>query len=79
LFPVPASSQLNVVFVAKTSSTLTLSLINAAGKVVSGNTQTVAAGNFNTTLDVSNQTPGNYIFKLVLGEKTYNNKIIIAR
>jgi len=79
LFPVPASSQLNILFVAKTNSTLTLSLINAAGKIVSGSTQTFTAGNFNTALDVSNQAPGTYILKLVLGEKTYNNKIIIAR
>jgi hypothetical protein len=79
LFPVPASSQLNVLFVSRTNSTLTLSLINAAGKIVSGSTQTVAAGNFNTALDITNQPPGTYILKLVLGDKTYNNKIIISR
>ncbi|WP_170227716.1 S8 family serine peptidase [Mucilaginibacter frigoritolerans] len=79
LFPVPANSQLNILFVAKTSSNLTLSLINAAGKIVSSSSQIVAAGNFNTALDVSNQSPGTYILKLILGEKTYNNKIIIAR
>ncbi|WP_259069991.1 S8 family serine peptidase [Mucilaginibacter sp. X4EP1] len=79
LFPVPAKNQLNIVFNAKTSSTLTLTLINAAGKIVAVDTQTVAAGDFNTTLDVSKQAPGTYILKLSLGQKDYNNKIIIER
>jgi len=79
LFPVPAKNQLNIVFNAKTSSNLMLTLINAAGQIVSSSTQAVAAGNFNTTLDVSNQAPGTYILKVSLGQKDYNNKIIISR
>lgn len=79
LFPVPAKNQLNIIFNAKTSSTLTLTLINAAGKIVAVDTQTVAAGDFNTTLDISKQAPGTYILKLSLGQKDYNNKIIIER
>jgi hypothetical protein len=79
VFPVPASSQLNVIFAAKTNENLTLSLINAAGSIVYNSEQAIAAGNFSTVIDVSNQPPGGYILKILLGQKVYDAKIIILR
>ncbi|GAC1559930.1 MAG: hypothetical protein NVS3B13_27630 [Mucilaginibacter sp.] len=79
LFPVPASSLLNVIFAAKTNGKLTLSLINASGQVVYTSQQTIAAGNFSTVMNVANQPAGNYVLKIETGSKVYNNKIIILR
>lgn len=79
LYPVPASAQLNVIFAVKANADLNLSLINAAGKIVYVNHQSIAAGNFSTVLDVSSQAPGSYVLKLVLGQKEYNTKVVIFR
>jgi hypothetical protein len=79
VFPVPASSQLSILFAAKTSGDLTISMINAAGQMVSKTKQTIAAGNFSTIADVSYLPPGSYILKIQLGQKTYNTKVIVLR
>jgi hypothetical protein len=79
IFPVPASSQLNIIFAAKESSNMTLSLINAVGLQVTTTTQPIPQGNFSTAIDVSNLPPGGYVLKLLLGQKAYYNKIIILR
>jgi hypothetical protein len=79
IFPVPASSQLNILFAAKNNDNLTISLINAAGQVVYKSQQTIAAGNFSTIADVTTLPPGSYILKIRLGQKVYNTKVIILR
>jgi hypothetical protein len=79
VFPVPASSQLNVIFAAKNNGNLTFSLVNAAGQIVYTNEQAIAAGNFSTVLNVASQPPGSYVLKILLGQKLYNTKIIILR
>ncbi|MDB5090253.1 MAG: Por secretion system C-terminal sorting protein [Mucilaginibacter sp.] len=79
IFPVPASSQLNILFAAKNSDNLTISLINAAGQIVYNTKQTIAAGNFSTIADVTSLPPGSYILKIQLGQKAYNTKVIILR
>lgn len=79
IFPVPASSPLNVVFKAPTGNDLTLSLINSAGQIVYINRQKVTAGNFSKVIDVSTLPPGTYVIKLLLGDKIYGSKVIIGR
>ena len=79
IYPVPASSTLNVIFANSATNDLTFSLINGAGQIVYTNKQTVDAGNIATAINVANIIPGTYVLKMVLGQKTYNNKIIIAR
>ncbi|HVW97886.1 MAG TPA: S8 family serine peptidase [Mucilaginibacter sp.] len=79
VFPIPASSELNILFKASQSNNLTLSLINAAGKVLYNLKQTIAAGNFSAIADVSYMPPGTYILKVQLGQKTYNTKVIVLR
>ncbi|MFD0748667.1 S8 family serine peptidase [Mucilaginibacter calamicampi] len=78
-FPVPASKFLNVLFESKTPEQLNLYLINSAGKIVFTDTKTIAAGSFSTTIDVSHQAPGTYTVRVVLGQKDYSHKVIIAR
>jgi hypothetical protein len=79
VFPVPANTILNIIFAAPENSNLTVSLIDIAGRTVYTNTQTVATGNVSTSIDVSTIPPGNYILKLRLGQKTYYDKIVVAR
>ncbi|NHA08030.1 S8 family serine peptidase [Mucilaginibacter sp. HC2] len=79
VFPVPASSQLNVVFATKTTADLKLSLINPAGQIVYLNTQTIPQGNFSKVIDVTTQLPGVYLIKILLGQKIYARKVIIGR
>jgi hypothetical protein len=78
VFPVPAYTYFNVVFVAKTAGNLQLSLINSAGQVVYQTSQTIGAGNFSTVINTANRTPGTYLLKLKLGDKVYSKKVIIA-
>jgi hypothetical protein len=82
VFPIPtttANNQLNIVFSAKTATTLDLSLINSAGQTDYSNKQALAAGNFSTVIDVSHMVPGTYVLKILLGQKVYSRKVIINR
>ncbi|WPU93376.1 S8 family serine peptidase [Mucilaginibacter sabulilitoris] len=78
-FPVPASSQLNVVFNAKTAGDLKLSLVNPSGQTVYLDEQSIPQGNFSKVIDVTNRLPGVYVLKVLLGQKVYAHKIIINR
>jgi hypothetical protein len=79
LFPVPASSLLNIIFAAPAAGTLTLSFINASGQKVTTSSQAIAAGNFNTVLNVANLPPGSYVLQIGLGQKVYKSKLVIGR
>jgi len=79
VYPVPASSQMTIIFASPANSSLNISLINAAGLNVYSSQQNVAQGNFSTTADVSNIPPGTYILKILLGQKAYYDKIVIGR
>ena len=79
IFPIPANNLLNVVFGAKNSDNLTLTLINAAGQTVYTSQQTVTAGNIAAAINVANIPAGSYVLKLLLGQKSYDNKVVIAR
>jgi hypothetical protein len=79
IYPVPASTQFNVIFASTASSTLNLSLIDITGRNVYSAEQQVSAGNVSTSVDVSTLPPGTYVFKLLLGEKAYYNKVVVLR
>ena len=79
VFPVPASTQMNIIFAAKTNTDLNLSLINAAGKIVYKQQQAVTQGNSSTVINVNSYAPGTYVLKLSLGQKSYNTKVSILR
>lgn len=78
VFPVPATSLLNVAFNAKADASLTLSLVNSAGQIIYSQQQAIKAGNFSTLLDVSRQITGTYVLKITLGSKSYGRKIVIS-
>ncbi|MFI5158578.1 MAG: S8 family serine peptidase [Sphingobacteriales bacterium] len=79
VYPVPANTILNVLFDAPTSADMSLSLVSSIGRIVYTGKRSIAAGNFSTVLNVSNQAPGVYILKLMLGTKAYTKKIVIVR
>ena len=79
VYPVPANTILNVLFDAPANSAMSLSLVNSIGRTVYTSKQNIHAGNFSTILNVSNQAPGAYIVKLMLGTKVYTKKIVIVR
>jgi hypothetical protein len=79
VYPVPASTVLNVFFVSKAASGLIMQLINEAGKIAYTSGQTIPAGNINAVIKVEALPPGNYILKLLVGQKVYGTKIIIER
>ncbi|MES2268155.1 MAG: S8 family serine peptidase [Bacteroidota bacterium] len=78
VFPVPATTYLNVVFEAKAAGNLGILLVNNAGQTVYQTTQKVsAAGNYSTVINTTDRLPGSYVLKLNLGNKVYSKKIII--
>ena len=79
VYPVPAGNTLNILFAAPESTSLGLSLIDAAGAGVYSASQPVSAGNVSTAIDVSRVAPGNYVLKLLLGQKAYYQKIVVIR
>ncbi|NCD71545.1 S8 family serine peptidase [Mucilaginibacter agri] len=79
IFPVPASSTLNVLFVAKTGGDLSMSFINSLGQVMYTDKRTVTEGNFSTALNVNGLPPGTYVLRIILADKLYAKKVIIVR
>jgi hypothetical protein len=79
IYPLPASSTLNVLFVAKAAGNAQLSFVNSVGQLMYTNSRSVDAGNFSTALNVSGLPAGTYVLRVVLGDKQYAKKVIIVR
>ena len=79
VFPNPASTQLYILFAAKSTTNVNLSLINAIGKNEYTDKTVLSGGNFSTLIDVSKLDPGNYILKLLYNSKLYTRKIVIIK
>ena len=79
VFPVPATTELNVTLVAPQDGDLTISLLNTIGKTVYTKTTAIKAGNFSTTFSVADLFTGTYILRAVLGQKVYSTKVIVVR
>jgi hypothetical protein len=79
VFPVPATTELNVTLVAPQDGDLTISLLNTVGKTAYTKTYAVRAGNFSTTFGITDLFTGTYILRAVLGQKVYSTKVIVVR
>ncbi|SFT23360.1 S8 family serine peptidase [Mucilaginibacter polytrichastri] len=79
IYPVPASTALNVLFVAKAAGDVQLSFVNSVGQVAFTDNRTIDAGNFSTALNVSGLSPGTYVLRVLLAGKLYAKKVIIIR
>lgn len=63
VYPNPAKSSLNVVLDAASASEVSMTVTDAAGKVVLQRTVSAVAGSNNYTLNVSSLAKGNYVIK----------------
>ena len=79
VFPNPANSQLYVLFAAKSTVNVNLSLINAIGESAYTDKLVLNGGNFSALIDVSKFAPGNYVLRLLYNSKLYSKKIVIVR
>ena len=79
VFPNPANTQINVLFAAKSTVNVNLSLVNVIGENEYTNKAVLNGGNFSTLIDVSKLAPGNYVLRLLYNSKLYTRKIIIVR
>lgn len=79
VFPNPASTQLSVLFAAKSAVKVNLSLINIAGENEYTDKEVLSGGNFSTLINVGSFVPGTYILRLLLDSKLYTRKIVIIR
>ncbi|WP_175404119.1 S8 family serine peptidase [Mucilaginibacter sp. PPCGB 2223] len=79
VFPVPASTQLHIAFVATKSEPLTLMIKNAIGQSVFSSTQQLPQGPFNTIVNVANLPDGVYFLQLKIDDKTYVRRITVLK
>jgi len=79
VFPVPASTQLHVAFVATKNEPLSLMLKNTIGQSVYSGAQQLTAGPFNTIINVADLSDGVYFMQLKIDDKTYVRKITILK
>lgn len=80
IFPNPASEFLNVNYSLKDESEITLSLIDASGRVVLKERPFKAKpGDYSTKLDVASVSPGNYVLAFKLNQQTIHQNIIISK
>jgi hypothetical protein len=78
VFPVPASTNLYVVFKANAAADLDLSLVNSVGQTIVSEKQSIPQGNFSTVINVTGVQPGVYILRAMLGNKVYAKKVIVV-
>ncbi len=80
IFPNPANDYLNVNYALKEESEITVSLIDANGRVVLKEKPFKAKpGDYSTRLDLSSVSGGNYIVSLQLNKQIVNQNIIISK
>lgn len=79
VFPVPATTELNLTMVATTTGDVNITLINSVGKIVYTKVDAATqGGNFSSTFGVSSMPAGTYILRLITGQKAYSTKVIIV-
>lgn len=79
VFPVPASTKLNIAFVASKNEPLTLMIKNSIGQSVYTSTQQITAGPFNTILNIATIPDGAYFLQLKIDDKIYVRKVTILK
>lgn len=79
VFPNPASTELYVLFAAKSTVNVGLSLISSTGRTEYEDNTILDGGNFSTLINVNKLAPGNYVLRLFYNSKLYTRKIVITR
>ncbi|GAB3919756.1 hypothetical protein GCM10028827_00230 [Mucilaginibacter myungsuensis] len=79
VFPVPASSKLNILFRSPVNDKVTISMVNTAGQIMRSDTQNTTVGDFSYVMDVSKLISGTYILKITTGGKTFGRKVMVIK
>lgn len=79
IYPVPASSVLNIAFNVNTGKHMNLSLINTSGETVYADKRNIGLGNYDVQMNVNNLPTGAYIVKLLLDGKLYSRKVLVVK
>jgi len=74
VYPNPANSSLYFEFPA--SDKATIKLLDISGRIID---QQVVYDNTTAVFDVSNYTPGIYLYQVITGSKTQSGKILIGK
>jgi hypothetical protein len=77
--PNPATGKTNVYFEVVNPQEVTLTLISAKGQVITTFTRSVAAGDNQAELDLTNLPPGLYTLQLWKDKQLFLQKLVIAR
>lgn len=78
LFPNPATNVLNINLELETAENVRVEVLNAVGQVVIA-TAFVKTNNYIQQLDVNDLTNGVYLVRVIVGDKTAANQIVIAK
>ncbi len=76
-FPNPSKGVFELSFTLPESGTMTVRIVDAAGKEVFKETKLLFSGQYNKQLDISNNTKGIYFVQIIQNNKVLNKKIVV--
>jgi hypothetical protein len=79
VFPVPNDGYVNLAFNATQTEQLTIKVVNMIGQQVYSDVRQLAAGPYNSILNLTALSSGAYFMQLTVGSKTYLRKISIVK
>ncbi len=80
LYPVPTNTVLNLSFELYEKGDLQLSVWNSIGQQVYQNVSSISVfGKYNSSINTSRMTAGNYILRIKVGAKSYSKKFIVVK
>ena len=79
VFPVPASTQLNIAFNSIASQTLGITLTDLLGQTIYKDSRQITAGSYNTVISTANIADGAYVLRLQIGDRTFTRKISVVK
>lgn len=80
LYPNPATNALNIQLYSEQNTTITLRVLNQVGQTMISKVETMAAGNFKTSLNTSELGNGIYILKIITdNEAEIQSRFVIVK
>jgi hypothetical protein len=79
VYPNPSKGQFTVNFVINTADNVQVALYNTLGQEVYTQNYSGFSGFFNNTINETSLSSGVYVLKVLVGNKTYSQKVLIIR